>query len=217
MRLPLLRPVFKLFPFKVPEKGLEHYMFNTPIGWISSLRFAPFLIQLNRASSPRVMCPTHHFSGTAFTSLNLCLYCTKLEPISKTNDSEKAPRTGEYASNPERKNTPCISDLVGVKFLLKKERVFFFRGSAQEVFGQCVGLQYGLGKTKIYFSGEKSFFALARLLYRPQKGVWGMNAGGIRNCPNFFADGFHISKTGATQTKMNLPRAYAREFTRVVK
>ena len=72
MRLPLLRPVFKLFPFKVPEKGLEHYMFNTPIGWISSLRFAPFLIQLNRASSPRVMCPTHHFSGTAFTSFNLC-------------------------------------------------------------------------------------------------------------------------------------------------
>ncbi|OHA42654.1 MAG: hypothetical protein A3G59_00485 [Candidatus Taylorbacteria bacterium RIFCSPLOWO2_12_FULL_47_20] len=32
--------------------------------------------------------------------------------------------------NPERKSTPCISDLAGVKFLLKKERVFFFRGSA---------------------------------------------------------------------------------------
>jgi len=50
---------------------------------------------------------------------------------------EKAPRTGEYARNPERKNTPCISDLAGVKFLLKKERVFFFRGSALQVFGQC--------------------------------------------------------------------------------
>jgi len=36
----------------------------------------------------------------------------------------------EYGDNPERKNTPCISDLAGVKFLLKKERVFFFRGSA---------------------------------------------------------------------------------------
>ena len=87
-----------------------------------------------------------------------CVYCTKLEPISKTNDvaraervvaltkivrSEKAPRTGEYASNPERKNTPCISDLAGVKFLLKKERVFFFRGSALQVFGQCVGLRLG--------------------------------------------------------------------------
>jgi len=31
--------------------------------------------------------------------------------------------------NPERKNTPCFLDLAGVKFLLKKERVFFFRGS----------------------------------------------------------------------------------------
>jgi len=87
----------------------------------------------------------------------MCIYCTKLEPIFKINDAEKAPRTGEYASNPERKNTPCISDLAGVKFLLKKERVFFFRGSAQEVSGQCVGLQYGLGKTKICFSGGKDF------------------------------------------------------------
>ena len=38
---------------------------------------------------------------------------------------------------PRKKNTPCISDLAGVKFLLKKERVFFFRGSAFQVFGQC--------------------------------------------------------------------------------
>jgi len=29
--------------------------------------------------------------------------------------------------------------LAGVKFLLKKERVFFFRGSALQVFGQCGG------------------------------------------------------------------------------
>ena len=102
-----------------------------------------------------------------------CLYCTKLAPIFKTNDvarsacvvkrncpvrSEKAPRTGEYASNPERKNTPCISDLAGGKFLFGKERVFFFPCSALQVFGQCVGLQYGLGKTKIYFSGEKDFW-----------------------------------------------------------
>ncbi|OHA98577.1 MAG: hypothetical protein A3E32_03505 [Candidatus Zambryskibacteria bacterium RIFCSPHIGHO2_12_FULL_38_37] len=102
-----------------------------------------------------------------------CIYCTKLEPISKIGNvtaraervvaltkivrSEKAPRTGEYASNPERKNTPCISVLAGVKFLLKKERVFFFRGSALQVFGQCVGLHYGLGKAKIFFSGGKDF------------------------------------------------------------
>ena len=28
---------------------------------------------------------------------------------------------------PRKKNTPCFLDLAGVKFLLKKERVFFFR------------------------------------------------------------------------------------------
>ena len=84
-----------------------------------------------------------------------CLYCTELEPISKTNDSDKTPRTGEYASNPERKNTPCISDLAGVKFLLKKERVFFFHGSALQVFGQCVGLQCGRSFGKTIFWGGK--------------------------------------------------------------
>ena len=77
--------------------------------------------------------------------------------LTKIVRSEKAPRTGEYASNPERKNTPCIYDLAGVKFLLKKERVFFFRGSALQVFGQSVELQCGLGKAKIFFSGEKDF------------------------------------------------------------
>src|SRR3989344_3982223 len=114
-----------------------------------------------------------------------CLYCTKLEPISKTNDSEKAPRTGEYASNPERKNTPCISDLAGVKFFLKKERVFFFRGSAFQVFRQCVGLKCGLGKTKICFSGGKVFFFLPRLVSRPQEGS-GEECGRDSDSPNLF-------------------------------
>ena len=48
----------------------------------------------------------------------VCIYCTKFEPISKTNDAEKAPRT------------------------------------ALQVFGQCVGLQYGLGFAKTIFLGE---------------------------------------------------------------
>ncbi|OGI62213.1 hypothetical protein A2W12_03865 [Candidatus Nomurabacteria bacterium RBG_16_40_11] len=56
--------------------------------------------------------------------------------------------------NPERKNTPCISDLAGVKFLLKKERVFFFRGSALQVFGQCGGAKCGLGFAKTIFWGK---------------------------------------------------------------
>ena len=56
--------------------------------------------------------------------------------------------------NPERKNTPCISDLAGVKFLLKKERVFFFRGSALQVCGQCGGAKRGLGFAKTIFWGK---------------------------------------------------------------
>ena len=56
--------------------------------------------------------------------------------------------------NSERKNTPCISDLAGVKFLLKKERVFFFRGSALQVFGQCGVAKCGLGFAKTIFWGK---------------------------------------------------------------
>src|SRR3989344_1111383 len=41
----------------------------------------------------------------------------------------------------------AFSDFRGVDFS-KMERIFFW-GSALQVFGQCVGLQYGLGKTKI--------------------------------------------------------------------
>ena len=55
---------------------------------------------------------------------------------------------------PRKKNTPYFLDLAGVKFLLKKERVFFFRGSALQVFGQCVGLQCGLGFAKTIFWGK---------------------------------------------------------------
>jgi hypothetical protein len=45
------------------------------------------------------------------------------------------------------------------------------------------GLQFGRGKTEKLFSGERIFrFASANLILhfvRPQKGVWGMNAGGL--------------------------------------
>src|SRR3990172_3209917 len=56
--------------------------------------------------------------------------------------------------NPRKKNTPCISDLAGVKFLLKKERVLFFRGSALQIFGQCGGTKCGLGFAKTIFWGK---------------------------------------------------------------
>jgi len=43
--------------------------------------------------------------------------------------------------------------LAGVEFLLKKERVFFFRGSALQVFGQCGEAKCGLGFAKTIFWG----------------------------------------------------------------
>ena len=117
--------------------------------------------------------------GRKAVVVHWCIYCTKLEPIFKTNDSEQAPRTGEYASNPERKNTPCTSDLAGVKFLLEKERVFFFRGSALQVFGQVeCRMQFGRGKAKTIFAGGKgfcfaqtNFFKTARFGFPPRRRV----------------------------------------------
>jgi len=54
---------------------------------------------------------------------------------------------------PRKKNTPCFLDLAGVKFLLKKERVFFFRGSAFQVFRQ-VAEQCGRSFGKAIFWGK---------------------------------------------------------------
>src|SRR3989344_1373841 len=47
-------------------------------------------------------------------------------PKLRPHCSATCPNT--WRAEPRKKNTPCISDLAGVKFLLKKERVFFFRG-----------------------------------------------------------------------------------------
>ena len=54
---------------------------------------------------------------------------------------------------PRKKNTPYFLDLAGVKFLLKKERVFFFRGSAFQVFRQ-VAEQCGRSFGKAIFWGK---------------------------------------------------------------
>jgi len=72
--------------------------------------------------------------------------------------------------NPERKNTPCISDLAGVKFLLKKERVFFFRGSVLQVFGQCGASIRTRQSEKTIFLGER-IFRFASADFPPAGGV----------------------------------------------
>jgi len=41
------------------------------------------------------------------------------------------------------------------------------------------GLQYGLGKTEKQFFWGKRIFRFALADFCPQKGVWGMNAGGL--------------------------------------
>ena len=69
-------------------------------------------------------------------ALHASVRSTELSKNGKCGERIRTP-LAEYGDNPERKNTPCISDLAGVKFLLKKERVFFFRGSALQVFGQA--------------------------------------------------------------------------------
>ena len=54
--------------------------------------------------------------------------------------------------------------------------MFFFWGSALQVFGQCVGLQYGLGKAN-FFLGER-IFRFASTDFPPAEEVWGgMRAG----------------------------------------
>ena len=56
--------------------------------------------------------------------------------------------------------------------------MFFFRGSAFQVFRQCDGAKCGLGFAKTIFWG-KGFGKTSAEFSRPQKGVWGMNAGGL--------------------------------------
>ena len=93
-----------------------------------------------------------------------------------------APPLPRFTRQPRKKNTPCISDLAGVNFFLKKERVFFFRGSAQEVSGQCGGAKCGLGFATTIFWGKD--LAKPRLIFAfafcPRGGgVWGGIRAGI--------------------------------------
>src|SRR3990167_2369199 len=104
-------------------------------------------------------------------SKNCGIHCTKFECILKatlmpTNRTRGARGGSELnrtlvsfrhclaePRQPRKKNTPCFLDLAGVKFLLKKERVFFFRGSALQVFGQ-VAEQCGRSFGKTIFWGK---------------------------------------------------------------
>ena len=104
-----------------------------------------------------------NFGGVYYTKFE-CILKATLMPTNRTRGARggsKLPRTLvsfrhclAEPRQPRKKNTPCISDLAGVKLLLKKERVFFFRGSALQVFGQCGGTKCGLGFAKTIFWGK---------------------------------------------------------------
>jgi hypothetical protein len=63
------------------------------------------------------------------------------------------PRTlASTPSNPERKNTPCISDLAGVKFLLKSEKgtgVFSFGALSSKNSVSAAGRKYERNSSRV--------------------------------------------------------------------
>jgi len=77
--------------------------------------------------------------------------------------------------------------LAEVDFFLKKERVFFFRGSALQVFGQCGGVKCGRGKAKLFLREEKDLLCLGSFLCGDLVSAAQEGAGGMRG--GFFAAG----------------------------
>lgn len=85
--------------------------------------------------------------------------------------------------NPKKKNVLSILEEIHPRENQKSERHFSFWGSAFQVFRQCGGASIRTRFCENYFLGIR-IFAKPRLIFheefsRPQKGVWGMNAGRI--------------------------------------
>ena len=131
-----------------------------------------------------------------------CLYCTKLEPIFKTNNVARGGRGGSelnrtlgespataslHSATPKRKKVPCSFVFRGGGCFLKWKGHFSFWGSALQVFGQCGGASMRTQFCENYFLGERisqnrDYFVIA---FCPRGGgVWG----GIR--AGFFSDFF---------------------------
>src|SRR3989338_7017411 len=87
-------------------------------------------LKYHNFSLPAILTPTPKCVGVEVDKI--IIYCfgvclKKSEPIlRRTPTNEDAPPPPRGLGNPERKNTPFISDLARGKFLLKKERVFSF-------------------------------------------------------------------------------------------
>jgi len=91
-----------------------------------------------------------------------------------------------HSATPKRKNVPCSFDFRGGGFFLKWKGHSSFWGSARKdiravwrgfnsdsVLPKLFSGDWIFAKPRLIFSGKFEFG------FRPQKGVWGMNAGGL--------------------------------------
>ena len=101
---------------------------------------------------------------------------------------------------------PCI-------FCFRTILVFFFRyGRVQARDGfllreKLAEFKYGLGFAKTIFWGF-GFGKTSAEFSRPQKGVWGMNAGGFRTCLFSKSPPFRPAKLARREIKSILPENY---------
>jgi hypothetical protein len=83
-----------------------------------------------------------------------------------------------HSATPKRKIVPCFFDFREGGFFLKWKGYFSFWALPSKYSGSVAGLQFGLGFGKTIFWGF-GFAKASPDFPRPQKGVWGMNAGGL--------------------------------------
>ena len=129
-----------------------------------------------------------------------CVYCTKLEPIFKTNDVARAKRVGlklnrtlvsfrhclASLGNPKKKKCSLLFGFARARFFLKMERTFFFLGfcppsiravwrgfNSDSVLRKLFSGDFDFRKTETNFFGENSELDSAR---RKGSGEW-MRAG----------------------------------------
>jgi hypothetical protein len=133
---------------------------------LGRIKFCAFILPNPNLFSKSVMCRTLRVRGGS--ELNRTLH--------------ESPATASlHSATPKRKNVSCFSVFRGGGFFLKWKGHFFLFGVLPSKYsGSVAGLQYGLGKTEKRIFWGKRIFRFASADFRPQKGVWGMNAGGIR-------------------------------------
>ena len=171
-----------------------------PSSWAMRIYDQPWRFKCNTEWTFDITCRFYivHFPcGSAGRTFRWCVYCTKLEPISKTNDVARAERVvvltkivryenrpataSLHSATPKRKNVPCFLDLAGVEFLLKKERIFFFGVLHSKYSGSVAGRNaIRTRQSKILSSRKNSFCFASEFVSAAQEGAGGMHGGFLR-------------------------------------